>query len=404
MLGMIVLLLSSCSRTEPGTHRFEVFEEDGVTVARTTGGPLHDGPLFEIEPLLVLRQDPSDPESLLFNPGVFLPGPEGKYFVCDRGSGRVAVYATGGEYLFSFGRKGEGPGEFRMMTLQSLSHGILSIFDYTLQRTSYFQTDGTLLATAHSPIGGYALGLARTPVGTILQSGVHMEQDGTTGLTQYSMTVATGTGRDTLRIIRTGLVGDSVRKVETMPDGSMISVGKALPFAGSPQITYYPGHGILATDGDRPELTWHDTNGRTRLHIRIDLPTVPVTAEMKQVVMERERANAEQYTNRSGRNMLPSDYDYPNTVGFWRQVTVDDEGWIWCLDVRSQEEHVEGESYLWHVIDDEGRYIGTTGLPTTRPRIAQGKVMCFIVDPETGDRAATVFTLQPAVEGLIYPR
>jgi len=97
MLGMIVLLLSSCSRTEPGTHRFEVFDKDGVTVARTTGGPLHDGPLFEIEPLLVLRQDPSDPESLLFNPGVFLPGPEGKYFVCDRGSQRASISSvTGG--------------------------------------------------------------------------------------------------------------------------------------------------------------------------------------------------------------------------------------------------------------------------------------------------------------------
>ncbi|MFC1628726.1 hypothetical protein ACFL3H_06385 [Gemmatimonadota bacterium] len=102
-------------------------------------------------------------------------------------------------------------------------------------------------------------------------------------------------------------------------------------------------------------------------------------------------------------SQLPTDYPWPDTIGFWRRVTVDDHGWIWCLDVASLEQHVEGELFLWHVIDREGRYLGTTGLPTASPRIAGGKVMCLIEDQETGEMAASVFTLRPAVEGFIYP-
>ncbi|MFC1500054.1 6-bladed beta-propeller [Candidatus Zixiibacteriota bacterium] len=375
-----------------------------MAVARTTGGPLHEGPLFTVEPLLVLQQDPSTPESLLFQPGAFLPGPDGNYYIIDQGSGRVVVFDDTGVFIRAFGRKGEGPGEFRMMELQSLWEGVLSIFDYSQQRTIWFRTDGSLLEVIRSPIGGYALSLDRTPSGTILQGGVRGDQDGPIGSTERRMTLASGTGRDTLAVIRTGLVAETLQNVQTLPNGSMVMIGKPLAYSGSPRVMYHPGYGILATDGDRPELIWYDTTGQPRLHIWIDLPVQPTTSEMKQIYREKERAEAEESTSRSGRpSQLPTDYPWPDTIGFWRRVTVDDQGWIWCLDVASLEQHVDGELFLWHVIDREGRYIGTTGLPTASPRIAAGKVMCLIEDQDTGEIAASVFTLRPAVDELIYP-
>ncbi len=246
--------------------------------------------------------------------------------------------------------------------------------------------------------------MERTPEGTVLQGGVHIEQDGTVASTRRLITVARVTERDTLAIITTGLVQDMVRLVQQMPDGSSVSMGKSLPFSGGPAINYVPGRGILVTDGERPELTWYDTAGHQSLIIRIDLPDLPVTAEMRQEHLAREQAQNEQYTSRTGRNRLQLDYDLPDTVGFWRWITVDDAGYIWCLDVLSLDRHMEGEPYRFHVIDPEGRYLGVADLPTPRPRIAGGKLTCFVEDQETGSSIPSVFTIRSAVAGLTYTR
>ena len=74
------------------------------------------------------------------------------------------------------------------------------------------------------------------------------------------------------------------------------------------------------------------------------------------------------------------------------------------VDVLTLDTRKEGEDWLFHVIDPEGRYLGSTGLPTGRPQIAGGRLMCFIEDPETGESTPTVFALRPAVEGFIYPQ
>lgn len=399
----LLLLLISCTRAVTTGHRFDLIEEEGVPVALTTGGSLYDALLFKVEPLLTLQENLTDQETILFNPNAIQVGPDDRYYVCDAGNGRIAVFSPEGEYERSLGRRGEGPGEFRLMNLQSLHDGILSVFDYSSQRTTHFRTDGTIADIFSSPIGGYALWLDRTREGTYLQGGVRMEQDGTVGFTERRAVIVAPTGRDTLAVIRTGLVKDSYRQIQQMPDGSSIAFGKNLPYSGAPAITYIPGRGILTTDGERPELTWYDTAGRKKLIIRTDLPYLSVTTEMKQDYLNREGARAEQYTNRAGRNPLPSDYEWPETVGFWRRISVDDEGYIWCIDVLSLDQHMEGEEYLFHVIDPEGRYLGVAKLPSSQPRIAGGRLTCFIEDEETGSVVPSIFTLRSAVEGFIYP-
>ncbi len=82
---------------------------------------------------------------------------------------------------------------------------------------------------------------------------------------------------------------------------------------------------------------------------------------------------------------------------------VPDAGYIWCLDVERLDQHEPGEDWLYHVFDPEGRYLGTTELPTTRPSIAGGLLMTFVEDPDTGEQVGTVFAIRPAVEGLVYP-
>ena len=115
---LLLFLLTACSSREAGTYlSFIQYIEYGATFADTVGGPKYSDPLFRYEKILTLKEDPAKPESYLFNPGSISMDPDGLIYVTDRGNQRIAVFNSDGEYLRSFGREGEGPGEFLSMRL-----------------------------------------------------------------------------------------------------------------------------------------------------------------------------------------------------------------------------------------------------------------------------------------------
>ena len=81
----------------------------------------------------------------------------------------------------------------------------------------------------------------------------------------------------------------------------------------------------------------------------------------------------------------------------------DEHGWLWLLDARDETMHQEGADFLYHIVDTEGRYLGTALLPARTGIIQNGRFHTLLEDPETGDSIPTVLSLYPAVDGLVYP-
>lgn len=93
-VGSILLLLvciSACSNSDERntTHSFRIYDEEGVTIAETTGGPKYQDPLFTFEEVLVLQEDPENEDSMLYRVGMFLRGDDGRYYVADWGAHRI---------------------------------------------------------------------------------------------------------------------------------------------------------------------------------------------------------------------------------------------------------------------------------------------------------------------------
>lgn len=74
-------------------------------------------------------------------------GPDGSVYVLDAGNAVVRVYDASGRHVRSFGRSGEGPGEFRFPTRLALADDELTIFDAPLRRATVFDHTGQLLET-----------------------------------------------------------------------------------------------------------------------------------------------------------------------------------------------------------------------------------------------------------------
>ncbi len=141
------LLAASFSREQAQPHSFEIVYEDGIPVATNKGDPKFSEELFAYEKALILKQVPDQPESLLNRPASFTLDDEGFFYVDDRFNARIAVYDPMGNYIRSFGREGDGPGEFskRWWELRDLRGDVLDIYDSMHQRITFYRTDGTLL-------------------------------------------------------------------------------------------------------------------------------------------------------------------------------------------------------------------------------------------------------------------
>lgn len=69
----------------------------------------------------------------------------GRIYVLDNRECRVKVFDAKGKLILSFGRKGQGPGEFQSPRRMSISGKALSIIDATNKKVLRFDLNGTLL-------------------------------------------------------------------------------------------------------------------------------------------------------------------------------------------------------------------------------------------------------------------
>ncbi len=400
------LVLTACAGEErPGDDRFTVTVEDGVTVARTTGGPLISGDLFTLEPLLTLQQDPEVPESLLFRATSFRLGPDGRYYVSDYGNSRIAVYDAEGRFEQALGRRGDGPGEFYQPYLQSVHDGVVSVFDFNHQRESRFDLESRLLETVRLPGGGLTIGLQRLSEVGILCSGVNAREEDDIGWTGRTLTLLTPDGADTLWTLATGQVPENRLSRIQVADGTWSTLSVDMPFPPTPTAQWVPGRGFLLAEGDHPELRWYDLEGRLTGRVLFEPGTHELTDAVKRQYEERLWQQRVASARRRGRDPQPvREMVYPERPGLWSWSVQDEAGNAWLLDTWSEELGLEGDrGHRFHVVAADGRYLGTTLAPVSRITIEGDRLLAAVEDPESGEVAFTVFRLLPAVPGLVYP-
>jgi hypothetical protein len=102
-------------------------------------------------PVLALSEQPAleiglmegDQHYLFQNVVSVLPMPSGELAVADGGADEVTLYTPDGTYIRRWGRKGEGPGEFRMLSrLYPMGNDSIMALDGVTDRISVFDTVG----------------------------------------------------------------------------------------------------------------------------------------------------------------------------------------------------------------------------------------------------------------------
>jgi len=285
-IPVLFCILCSCSGSdrEAGAHNFRIFTEDGVSVAETTGGPKFGGTLFRFEEVARLEQDEEREETLLFRANNWLAGNDGRFYVADRGNNRIAVFGSQGEYLFSFGREGDGPGEFRNLQMLWLHADTLAVWDSRNQRTSLFDPGGSLqricsyrggrLAELH-PAGDYLINL--------FTDGTPPINDGEESIRTPKATVVTTPGDTVAQITAPAHSRGRVIMIEEYQGG----VFSRNYFGPTSDIFYYPAKGILTFHTGISELVWYALDGSITEKVRLLIDRDVVTEEERQAIERR---------------------------------------------------------------------------------------------------------------------
>ncbi len=401
-----VLLLASCSGDDVAVneHTFRVETgEDGVPTAVTSMVPKFDGLLMRYEEVVRLHQDEKRPESLLHQAYQYMRGPDGNYYMMDRGNSRVAVFGPDGEYLRSFGREGDGPGEFRSPMLQSVDERGVMIYDSRSRRVVHFDLDGALRDTYSNPrISGTVLQMNLEGELLVVMGYRSERRPDMSGSTWYIMTVMTTAG-DTLGSVASGQTFQPAPvRIE---GGSMIGLREHYsPYA---MITHCPGYGILAEDGSSPEFVLYDFRCRPLKRFRLEMETRPVTEEDRETVRAyyRRRLEEEGEDERS-RRLVEVELEhasFADTMPFYQSLSMDRFGYFWVYPPGDLMTSDPDAVQRIRLLSPEGEYLGDVELPRGLVGGSHPYLCTRTEDPVTWDYDYIVYRLVSAVPGFTYP-
>lgn len=422
---LFLFLLTACSSRTPDTARaFHVYEEDGITVAETTGGPKYEGELFAYEKVVELQFDPEVEESLLIRPWCYTIDSNGHIYVADAGNHRIAVFGLDGKYIRSIGRHGVGPGDLFDPTRVFLWNDTLIIPDSPRGRTTYYRTDGTFLYVLSYPLGGPSMHrLDKASDGTrIVQSYVQVRNPDFEG--QGDRATMVNSKGDTIAEIEAPIVVmakmvNAEQRVYISSTGTFtrrtISTRSYLHFIGGSQVTYHPDREeILVSTGEEPVLKWYGLDGNLRREIRVNLPEQNVSEDEKRDLiaaydqaireaMEIDDENRRQIAVERAK-MWRDILIVPDRKAYWNWALVDDKGFIWLRKPFSHLRDISNRSYSWYVLSPEGEYLGDTHQPPTLlgGAVINGFMCNVLLDTDTDEWIPTVFRVTSVIEGLEY--
>lgn len=263
----------------------------------------------------------------------------GRIYVADRQTNDIRVFSARGECLGTFGRPGEGPGEFGMLAgIAWQPPGYLWAIDALRNRATVFDSLGTVLATHPLQLGRAASLPWRLWVDDA--GSFHFWSPGFRRIVEYGV----GPGLDSLAGVPQPMVPPGSRMEYTREAGSgdsRITMQMVIPHA--PRVQWAVNSAGNIWQAHTSAFTIHETTyaGDTLRTIRLDREPPRLEG--------RERDSIAEATGLAARRL-------PEHKHAIRNIRTSPDGWLWI-------ETEKGATRAWDVFDEEGYYVGRVESP-----------------------------------------
>jgi hypothetical protein len=333
-----------------------------TAVVRTVSGSVW-GDTATLAVDLAIGELEGDPEYLLGRPSALDVYPDGRIVVADAQARVVRVYSPTGEHLHTFGREGDGPGEFRRPDhLRVLRDGRIVVRDQSAARFSLFSEGGEYITgwprgSGFSTSAPFFLDPTERVVNPTLRS----------RLISYDLE---GTARDTIDVPTRGF---SPPELEVLMERGRASY--SIPFMPHEHWALTRDGRLLFGTSDQYRFDRSDARGQV---LRIERAVEPVSITEDHAAQERERLT------RTVRRLNEPNWrwngpDVPATKPLFVYLLPGLDGTVWVMrELPSVEEPDpawdaeqpdRGFPTRWtrrvvaDVFDEDGRYLGPVSIP-----------------------------------------
>jgi hypothetical protein len=320
--------------------------------------PLAPAWRVESTPVFTVGWGPDDPDFTWIQSGRILPG--GGALIGESSSGILYRLASDGSVLDTWGRKGEGPGEYQRFDAIVSSGDSAFVSDGRLRRVTVLSATGDVLATRPLP------GAGRHQVSSILLDG--------------RMLLVPRSGYGSVSEIRPDWVFQTQPILATAFGTSATDTLADLPHlrrwyglrGGGPGPISVKGRAGGSPDGfawarsDRPEVRWYDGSGRLLQISRWDEDPELLSAERKSLMTQifREELSVRGVDEARATAQLERLDDgldrYDGPMPYWNSLLVDRAGNVW---LNEYPQTLVKASERWRVVTRAGTYLAWIELP-----------------------------------------
>jgi hypothetical protein len=287
---------------------------------------------------------------------------DGRIAVANAGTGEVRIYDPRGRFLAAFGRKGEGPGEFHVVSwLGRLPGDTLAVWDSGLSRWSRFSPNtGFVTSVTPHPLPPGMFPAARG----VFADGSFVLASGW----DYAGLLAAKDGirRDTVTLLHYGRDGTLLDTLARLPGNEeYIRRGGGRQFSTNPvpfgRATFVAIRGSEAFVGDNGafQVDALSPSGRLLRRLRRDVDAARVTSEDVARDRRERLARIEMESFRRQQEEVLAEVPIPRTMPAFAELRADDGGRLWVGEYPRSAE----EPRTWNVFAADGRQVATVRTP-----------------------------------------
>jgi len=330
-----------------------------------------------------------------FRIGAVLKQSDGGYVVADAGNTRVLFLDAEGAVTTSVGREGEGPGEFRDVSVMGRGAAdSVVVWDGRLRRVSVLTRDGTFARSfALETTDGVPFASVSGVYGdgSFLATGFTDVGDAgpSNGRNVYSSPLFHFGPNGAFRS-EAGSFPGTESYFEVLPNGGF----RVLPIL-FPRVAFRlpVRERLLFATSDRHELEFMRPDGTLEMILRRDVPSVPVGSKARRIATDQLLESVRPEVRTETRSVL-SGMDVPEHLPHLADIFGDRLGRTWVREYRVGEE----AGAEWLIFDDGGLLTGSVALPSSfSPRDAGPGYVVGVVTDELGVESVREYLMSAEV-------